>query len=177
MTARTKRVSTEVVLPRAGETVGTVTVHIVDGPSIQYVADVAEMSPEFLHQAVFAGLQSRIGNAYSGNTTAETIEAAVTKEIENFNNNIFIARASFVKKVNAPDIVIAWVTAMGKDASDAEVVAKYNDAWTNKDEAGKKVITDHPRIAAEYIQILANKRLAKVGKQEETVDLAELDVA
>lgn len=174
---RVRRVTTDITMPHAGETVGVVSLDVNGLDTIiNYEVDFATAPTEFVQQAALAGLVARLGIAYSGVTEPEKIKEAVEKEIANFKQGKFVSRSTADKKVAVPLVVVAWIRAVGKNAEDKAVVAEYMGAWKEKDTAGKNKIRNNERVATIYEQLMYEKRMAKIddSASEEDEDALEL---
>jgi len=164
---RIRRVTTDVVVPQNGETVGKISLNVAGVEElVNYEVDLATLPVSFLYHAALAGMVSRLGIAYSGVIEPGKIVEAIKKELGNFDNGKFVSRNTADHTVKAPDIVKAWVIAVGKDAGDAETVKVYAEAWKNRSEADKAKIKADGRVATAYSQLLFEKRLGKVGDGE-----------
>jgi hypothetical protein len=172
---RVRRVTTDVVLPKDGGTVGLISLNVsgVD-EVINYEVDFAKLPEAFVMQAVLSGMSTRLGIAYSGKTEPQEIVDAINKELANFDAGKFVSRNAADHTLKVPAIVLAWVTAVGKDATDKAVVAVYAEAWKNKSEAEKTAIKVNERVATVYAQLSYEKRMSKIGDSDSSVEDLDL---
>jgi hypothetical protein len=163
-TKRIRRVTSEITLPKDGST-GLLTYNVVglEQPIVKEV-NIAELQEALRNEATLVGLNTRVSIAYSGMTDPAEIAAAIDKEFGNFAEGRYISRASMERKVNAPDIVIAWVTSVGADVNDGNLVAKYANAWQGYDEARKATISNNRKVIIALEELQAARRLEKKGK-------------
>lgn len=168
---RTRRVTSEITLPKDGSLVGTITLNIVGAEPIVYEANFGAFSDEFVQQAALAGLTTRLSIAYSGKTDPADIVKAIEAEIENFNNNKFISRYTMERKVNAPDIVVAWILAKEQDPNDREVLAQHMDSWSSRTDEQKYAIQNNLKVAIKLEELQAARRLARKAKEATADDV------
>jgi len=142
---------------------------------IDFEVNFEEMPVDLIHQAALAGFNARLAIAYAGLTDPQEISTAIQAEIGNFRAGKFISRNLAPKKLNVPDIVIAWMLAVGKDTTSEEEVTKYATSWANRDEEQKGVISNNLKVITELDKLQAAKRLAKKQK-DALVDDSVLEI-
>lgn len=166
--ARTRRVTTSVKLPEAGGSIGSIDLAVVGiATPISFTVDFEELPVALVQQAAIAGFNARFGIAYAGLTDPQEIATVIEAEIANFREGKFVSRSNQPKKVSAPDIVIAWMTAVGKDVSSETEVQVYVANWNSRSDSDKEKITNNWKVIEELDKIHAARRLAK--KQKEAV--------
>lgn len=164
-TKRTRRVTSEITLPKDGSTIGVLTYNVagIEG-AITKEVDLSTLAQNVINEAVLVGLNTRVGIAYSGILEPEKVLEAIDKEFQNFAEGKYISRASMERKINAPDIVIAWITSVGADIADHSVVTKYVTAWATYDDERKNTIANNRKVIIALEELQAARRLEKKAK-------------
>ena len=167
-TKRVRRVSVDVQSPKEGEVTASISLNVAGhAEPLVYPVDFSTIDKNFLQQAALAGMVTRLSIAYGGETEAAKIVEAITKEFKNFDEKKFISRATSVKKLNAPDVVLAWMAVMGANPENQEELAKYCESWANRNDEDKEKVSKNRKVIVELERIQAERRLAK--KQKEAI--------
>lgn len=169
---RERRVTTKIKLPEGESTIGSVNLHLVGkAEPIVYPVDFATLSKAVLYAAALHGLSTKFATAYAGLKTNEEIEKAVAEEIALLDKGEFSTRTLKEKVQEVPDVVYAWIAAVGADANDPEVLEKYKNSWNSRDEAGKATVSSNLKVIEEMEKIQSARRLAKKAKSAVQVEL------
>lgn len=154
---RVRRLSMQSILPTDTDSFGKVIVTVIgaDQP-IEYSKDLSGID-KFIAAGFLAGVSERLAIVVSGLKDTASIIAKLVAEIAVLDTGVYTTRAGTGSK-QVPDILLAWASLYDEDMTKSEVVAKYQKAWDDRDEEGKKQIRTNLKVQYALDTIRANRK-------------------
>lgn len=172
--SRTRKVSQKFELPTDGSTVAKI-VYTIDGIEDAKVVSInfADANiQKLLHIAAIKGFATNIAIAYNGSETGEEIAQSIDATVAKFYEGNFYTRAASEKSVSVPDVVLAWLRAVGLEATD-ENKAKYLAGWKAKSRQDQTIHRNKKAIV-EALQAILVERAAKASTKADDSDVEVL---
>lgn len=172
--SRTRKVSQKFELPTDDSTVAKI-VYTIDGIEDAKVVsiDFADANiQKLLHIAAIKGFATNIAIAYNGSETGAEIAESIDATVAKFYEGNFYTRAASEKSVSVPDVVLAWLRAVGLEATD-ENKAKYLAGWKAKSRQDQTIHRNKKAIV-EALQEILSERAAKASAKADDSDVEVL---
>lgn len=172
--SRARKVSQKFELPTDDSTVAKI-VYVIDGIEDAKVVsiDFADANiQKLLHIAAIKGFATNIAIAYNGSETGAEIAESIDATVAKFYEGNFYTRAASEKSVSVPDVVLAWLRAVGLEATD-ENKNKYHTAWKAKSRAEQNVLRNKQKVL-DALQAILAERAAKAAAKADDSDVEVL---